>query len=216
MKKLKLFLALFIILSAAASAQSTRIKIISYLHPQYIIEQIKSQPYILYFAAGKFYFRIGNTDKAVEMFEKTAEFKPDFAPAYHNLAAVYYGNGEYNDALMEFKKAVEINPSYAKAHYSLGILYFELTEFDNAIDSFSKAVELQPDNANSNFDLAQSYVARFRKAEEDNSQDFDDLEKALFYLKKAEELQPGFAYALDNVNVIESIVEAREVLIGQS
>jgi len=189
------------------------LKITSYTNPAHIIEEIKSKPYTIYFALGKFYFKIGNTDNSIGMFEKAIQLNPTFAPAYHNLGVAYYKKQDYGNALSEFKKAIELDNAYAKAYYSLAVLYFELQDFDNAIHTFLRLVELQPNNANISFDLAQSYVSRFRKNEENNSQDYNDLEKALFYLKNAEELQPGFPHALDNINIIKSILEQREILL---
>jgi len=210
---LSLFVTVIVLL--AVSAESTTLKITSKIHPKYIIEEIKSKPSVLYFAIGKFYFKIGKLDSSLRMFEKAVQSDPGFAPAYHNLGVVYYTKSEFDSALIEFKKAVDLDVSYSKAYYSMGILYFELQDFDNAISSFLRVVELQPENANANFDLAQSYVARFRKNEENNSEDYADLEKALLYLNKTEELQHGFPHALNNIDIIKSIVEAREILLEQ-
>lgn len=141
------------------------------------------------------------------MFQKAINLNNDFAQAHYNLAVVYYENKEYDKALEKLKETISLDSSYSRAYNSLGVLYFELGEINNAIESFSKTVELEPNNINASFDLAQSYVARFRKAELTSTQDYDDLDKALLYLKKTEELQPDFPNALNNIEIIESILK---------
>ncbi|MCK5282017.1 MAG: tetratricopeptide repeat protein [Nanoarchaeota archaeon] len=196
-----------------AFAESTKINVISYINPKYIIDEIKSKPYLLYFTLGKLYFRMDMIDESLEMFEKAVEFKPTFITAYHNIGVIYYGKGEYDNALDVFMGAVEIDDSYAKAHYSIGVLYFELGDLDNAITYFENVVQLEPDNANANFDLAQNYVARFRKSEDEDKPDYRDLEQALLYLKRTEKLNPGVPYVLNNIDIIQSIADARDDLI---
>ena len=179
-----------------------------------IIEEIRSAPHIIFFTAGKIYFKMGNYDKAIEMFEKSSKINTGCAPSSYNLGASYYKKGDYEKALEAFKDAIKRDNEYTLAYYSLGLLYFEINDFDNAIISLSSAVALQPSNPQINFDLAQSYVARFRENELEGNGNYDDLYIALDYLKNAEKISPGFPYAIDNINVIESILSTREELIG--
>jgi len=208
-----LFLLISSLFASFAAAESTRLKIITYLDPNYVLGQIKAQPSILYFTVGRLYYNAGNLDKAKKMFEKSAKLTPDFAPAYHNLGVVYYKQGDYDSTIQQFEKAIEADSDYSKAYYSLGILYFEIGDFDNSIVNLLEVVGIEQDNANANFDLGQSYVAKFRKAEEKNEENYSDLEDALVYLKRAEDIKPGFPNAENNIKIIESIIDARDALI---
>src|SRR3990167_7530921 len=109
---------MIVLVISTASAQPTRLKITSNVDPNYIIDEIKSSPYILYYTLGKFYFKIGKMDDSLNMFKKSTNLNQDFAPAHHNLGVVYYTKGELDSALSEFKIAVELDSSYSKAHYS--------------------------------------------------------------------------------------------------
>lgn len=197
---------------AEASEKNIVIRIKSKIHPKYIIAELKSKLYLLYFNIGKYYFKAGKINMSIRMFIKTTKVNPKFAPAYHNLGVAYYKKGEIKKAINEFKKSIEVDQRYVKGHYSLGILYFQLGNFTEAIKSLSKVVELEPENPNVNFDLGQSYVARFRKNEEKGNPNFKDLEMGLKYLKKTEEIKPGFPHALNNIKIIESILKARKEL----
>jgi tetratricopeptide (TPR) repeat protein len=216
----KILFVSFIILTAImapfslAEKETTKIQLVSYLDPAYVLDKIKTQPYFLYFAAGKYYYNKGNPDKSLEMFNKAVDFNPDYAPSYHNIGVIHYDNADYDLATESLQQAIEIDPKYEKAYYSLGILLFELGRFDEAIPYFEKFAEMQPENPNANFDLAQSYVAKFRKAEETVTEDYDDLEQALYYLKKTQLLEPEFPYLENNIQIIESILRARQELLG--
>jgi len=214
---MSLFTALIVIymIIAVASAQTEKVKIISRVHPKYVIEEIRSSPHILYFNVGKYYFKAGRLDDSIEMFSKAVESDSDFAPGHYNLGVAYYEKKEFDSAMDEFRKASELDSSYIKARNSLAMLHFELGDFNSAAEGFLDVIELDPEDPEANFNLAQSYVMRFRKSEESGSEDYTDLEHALYYLKKAEQLQPGFPHASDNINIIQPILDAREVLIRQ-
>ena len=204
-----IFLLLFTVFASA-----TRIKLISAIPPEEIIKQIKAQPYWIYFQVGRFYYNGGNIPKAIEMFEKTVEFNPDYAPGYHNLGVAFYTQQEYDKAEASLIKAVTVDESYGKGHYTLGVYYFERRQFDSAIASFDRVVELDDSDANAHFDLAQSYVARFRKAEFDGNVDYSDLENAFKHMNKAEELEPGFPHTKRNIEIIKTIIDARVELLN--
>lgn len=211
-KVLIIFVVLTLLATAVLAQDSTFVKLSSKINPKYLIEEIKEKPYIIYFYVGKLYFNSGDLDKSKEMFERAISFKDDFSPAYHNIGVVHYERKEYELAIEQFNLAIDKDPTNTKAYYSLGILFFELTDFDNAIVAFKNAVILEPDNPNMNFDLAQSYVAKFRRLEENNIYNYEDLENALTYLKSTEELQPGFPNTANNIDVIQNIIDARQIL----
>jgi tetratricopeptide (TPR) repeat protein len=196
-----IFVLLGILMSTAAVATSM---IVGVNEPE-SIEEVLARPGFLYYTAGKLYFSYGDLDKAKEMFEKTIEID-EYAPAYHNLGVVYYELGEMRNAISNFEEAIEINSGYSKAYYSLGILYFELGEYSEAIRNLGLVVEIEPENPNANFDLGQGYVARYRGEELEGMEDLDDLEQALIYLRRAEELEPGFPNAVNNIEIIEGVI----------
>ena len=114
MKKIKLgvYLIMIIIVLSMVKAEPATLKITSEVNPKYIIEEIKSKPCLLYFTIGKFYFKVGELDDSLEMFEKAIGFDPNFAPAYYNLGVVYYTQGEYTNALKELRYSFKIFSPY--------------------------------------------------------------------------------------------------------
>ena len=213
---------------AQTSDENIRVKVISYLEPQKAIENILSQAHLLYFVIGKFYYNTGNYDKAKGLFEKTIGLNREFAPAYHNLGVMAYEQNNYQEAVNYFKESIEVDENYVKGHYSLGIFYFQVGRFEDSIVNFERAVLLEPDNANYNYDLGQSYVAKFRQAENIGEENYTDLEMALLYLKKAitlneyddnedrKEKDENLPNLSGNIVIIESIIDARHTLLNWS
>ena len=61
-----------------------------------------------YYNLGIAYYNQGNYTKAIELWEKAIELKPDFAAAYLNLGIAYYNNSDVNTALIYYKKAARL------------------------------------------------------------------------------------------------------------
>lgn len=64
----------------------------------------------------------GDVQEACEQYEQAVKEKPDYAPAYNNLAVLYYNNGKLDIAAEEAKKAIRFKPNYAMAYYHLGLI----------------------------------------------------------------------------------------------
>jgi tetratricopeptide (TPR) repeat protein len=167
------------------------------------------EPSAIFFAIGKYYVNHNDFDNAIKYFKKSIAFEPNFAEAYHNIGISYYYNGDTKKAIEFLTESIEIKKDYAKAHYSIALIYYEIKDFDNAILHLSKVTKLEPNNANANFDLAVAYVDRFRGKESSGSvalSDLVDLREAVKHYSKAEELKPGFPYALSNAEIVEDVI----------
>lgn len=139
------------------------------------------------------------------------------------LAAGYYQQRNYSVALDELRQALTIDPDYGAAYGMLGLVYMDLNENELADQSFRKALTLMPTNPelNNNYGWFLCRTGRqaeslpyFEKAASDPlyqtparplyaagicMRQMKDDEKALAYLHRAFQIEPGDAVTLYNL-----------------
>ncbi|MBN2454491.1 tetratricopeptide repeat protein [Candidatus Woesearchaeota archaeon] len=165
--------------------------------------QISPIPSDAYVFLGNYFFRQGDMEKAVMLFNKAVE-KDDNSVAHHNLGFIHYENGDFEKAEFEFRKAVEADEDYEQGQNSLAILLFEKGDLAGAAEHFTKVVEINPENAQAHFDLGVSIANNVRY----NNANAGGLAVALEHFREAERIQPGYPYAAQNIEVMESIVQS--------
>lgn len=77
--------------------------------------------------------RIGETEKALELYKKALEIAPDFYDAYNNMAGIYGGQGRYQEAYECFRKAHELNPVRPNPVYGLALCCRDLNRPEECI-----------------------------------------------------------------------------------
>ncbi len=109
-----------------------------------------------YYLKGKNYYhsaRFEDLQFAEQMFKKSLEIDPDFAPAHSGLADLYayqymaFADDRKNKierALEESRAAMEISPDLPDAHRAHGRCQMFMGNFTKAEDALLKAVELNP------------------------------------------------------------------------
>ncbi len=85
-----------------------------------------------HFRKGFGYQNGGNSEKAIEEYQKALELDPNLAQAHTNLGTVYLGQEDYDKAIDHFKKVMELNYYDTKAHYNLGLAYLYKGEVEKA------------------------------------------------------------------------------------
>ncbi len=132
------------------------------------------------------YYRAGNIDKAIPLFEKTILADPKFALAHDGLGRAYSRKYlEASDAklkqtaLQECEKAIELDPNIASAHVTLASIYAAGGQNDLATQEIDKALRLDANNADAYGAQADLLGKQGRK---------DDAEAAL---EKAMDLAPA-------------------------
>jgi tetratricopeptide (TPR) repeat protein len=90
---------------------------------------------------------VGETDKAIELFQKTIKKYPQSAACHTALGRALKRRGKLSEAKAEFKCACEMESNYADAFYELGALQESDKEWEPASQSFSRYLELSPDTA---------------------------------------------------------------------
>ena len=115
---------------------------------------------------------------------KALELNPNLAEAHNAIGKVAYNYDiDIQKSLREHQRAIELSPNYAGAHHWLTGPLKALKRLDEAIAESRRSTELDPLSAVNMVDLAQAYLFARR---------FKDADATL---KKALEIDPGFAYA---------------------
>ncbi|TKJ34173.1 hypothetical protein CEE39_02765 [bacterium (candidate division B38) B3_B38] len=119
-------------------------------------------------------------DKAIEVFLKLKEEKPDFGSAYFNLGTCYLAKKDYPQAEKYLMKALEFFPDNPQLYINLSSVYVDTGRPEKAEEMFQQLVQLSP-TAETYFNIGVQYY---------NNQ---QPEKAIEYFRKTVELNPKFA-----------------------
>jgi tetratricopeptide (TPR) repeat protein len=85
---------------------------------------------------GAAYRRLNLHDKALAMLQKAAEYQPESASIWTNLAACYVNEGNPDPGIEAAAKALECRPGFARAEWNKGLLHLEKGEFAEGFDLY--------------------------------------------------------------------------------
>ncbi len=80
--------------------------------------------------------------KALPLFRKAAELKPDMAEAHSAISNAYRDMGNYRAALASADKAIRIDAEYASAHYNRACALARLGRKTEALAALKRAIEI--------------------------------------------------------------------------
>lgn len=116
--------------------------------------------------AGDAYARIGNNEKAQDLYMKSAAISPEPATAYFNLCRVQRGNGDTAAATASCEKAIALDPSRWEFYQTLagmqqnaGQKMEAIKTYDKGIAAAQKAVAINHDPAKAKVGLGQMLSA---------------------------------------------------------
>jgi serine/threonine protein kinase/Flp pilus assembly protein TadD len=153
-----------------------------------------------YLRARGFLYRLskGNTNIAIQLFQKAIELDPRYAAAYAGLGEAYaylYQYWERRESWLE--KAVEYSlkaqlydPTLSEAFAALAVAYFNKEMLDDALTAGEKAIELDPNNHIPYWILGRIY------------RQMDREQEALGLFKKALEINPDFYTASTDLRMV--------------
>ena len=101
------------------------------------------------FLKGLIYPEQGNTQDAIEIFQKLTQDFPELPEPYNNLAVIYAAQGQYEKARGALEQSIRTHPSYATAYENLGDVYAKL-----ASQAYDKALQIDSSNAGAQNKLA--------------------------------------------------------------
>ncbi|MBD3203207.1 tetratricopeptide repeat protein [Candidatus Woesearchaeota archaeon] len=135
-------------------------------------------------------------------YNKGLELEPENEVIMNNKGIAFLEINQ-KEAENYFKKALEIKPDYATARKNLALLYNKAKDYSKSVKHFQILADNFPDNPSYNYDLAVNLGDKFYY----ETRSLEDLEKAIKYFKRAEELSPGFLKAEENIKVLKEIKE---------
>ncbi len=141
----------------------------------------------LYYRGNFALYALGESDRAIDLYQRALKIDPEFVLARYDLAVTYRGLGEIDKAIAEYEKALKINPRFPEALSNLGGQYFRKGNVEQAVAHFRRAIEVYPNfiQALSNLGAALNKLGQ--------------SQQALPHLKKALSLDPEFAVAYFNL-----------------
>ena len=88
----------------------------------------------------------GDPDRAMSTLRKAIELDPEYAPAYADLARVYYTLLNWEAAVEYFTKSFALGMNNEEYFYEAGLAYAYLEDCTNAKKWLEKALELNPES----------------------------------------------------------------------
>ena len=98
-------------------------------------------------AAGAEEMRAGRYQRAIGIFSKMIERRPDFAEGWNKRATAYYLAGDMRKSLADCDEVMKRNPQHFGALSGYGQIYVRLEEYEKAIDYFRRALAVNPNLA---------------------------------------------------------------------
>ena len=102
----------------------------------------------IYYSRGRAYQRVEDP-QAIQDYEKSLEYDPNFDITLGHLASIYSCIGKYEDALELYDRSVNIKESQPALGMwdfhtweGRGVCYYKLGEYENAIQDLNKALEI--------------------------------------------------------------------------
>ena len=101
---------------------------------------------VLHNNLGNFLDERGETEEAIEHFNKSLEINPYSPEVHNNLGNVLHNVGRSDDAIEHFRKALELRPKFSQIHYNLARVLATQGKNDEAISEYRLALQTRPRN----------------------------------------------------------------------
>jgi serine/threonine protein kinase/Flp pilus assembly protein TadD len=173
---------------------------------------LDAEAFDYYLRARGFLYRLskGNTNIAIQLFQKAIEHDPRYAAAYAGLGEAYAYLYQYWDRRETWlEKAVEsslkaqlYDPTLSEAFAALAVAYFNKKMFDDALTAGKKAIELDPNNHIPYWILGRIY------------RQMDSEQEALDLFRKALEINPDFYTAAGDLRMVYERLGEKEKADG--
>lgn len=127
----------------------------------YLEEKEYGRETLKHFNAGYDYYLKGEYDKAIEEFNKSLNYNPEFEKARQFLSRSYYQLNQMDKYREERKKTTELKVSSeeekAEEYYKLGYEFYSLKDYTVAIEELKKALTIKSDYPHARYLLAECY-----------------------------------------------------------
>ncbi len=170
MKKIEIFILIFSLVTAVATAQQITISEEEFIEGILLLGE-------------------GNYQKAGQYFQQVVSVSPQQAEAHYFLAKSLMGLGQLEKALESFQEAIRLIPSFPEAYLGKGICLYRLGRYSQALEVLEEVIKHKPDCSQALFysGLAcchlQDYGSCQRLLEKCRQLDSDFDEACRYYLK---------------------------------
>jgi tetratricopeptide (TPR) repeat protein len=129
-------------------------------------QRILNTPFSYRVAYGR--FRAGDTERALELINKSIAARPDFWQSYQLRALIYLAHLNFQHAEREGLHALRLRPDAHPLYNTLGQIYLAHMRFAEAADAYTAARQLAPDYALYWYHLGLSYyrLGQYQEAAE--------------------------------------------------
>ena len=100
--------------------------------------------YIAYIDLGMILAAQQDPDRALELFGRARELRPQHSWAYVGLGLALNSKQDYRTAAQHLEKAVQLEPNSVNAQFQLGQAAFKLGDYDRARKCFEQVIALDP------------------------------------------------------------------------
>jgi tetratricopeptide (TPR) repeat protein len=134
-----------------------------------VIENEPMKIPLAYYNRGIAFDRAGQSDKAIEDYDKAIALNPSHFEAYNNRGMVFKKIGQLNKAIEDFGSAIAVNPVYYQAYYNRALVFEQMNQFDRAIENYDRTLALNPSysEAYNNRGIVFDKMGQYDKAMED-------------------------------------------------
>lgn len=111
----------------------------------------------------------GRTDEAMEHYQKTISYSPDFYPAHNNLGSDYLSQQNFEQAREHFEAALRSNQNDAEAYFNLGNVLLLTQHYEQAERRIADGLQRRPDSAFGHFLQGSLYSRTGRQEQAEKS-----------------------------------------------
>lgn len=98
------------------------------------------------FSLGGIEHNRGNQLKALELFERAAKNKPDFAQIWYNMGIVLQSLKQFDRALASYDRALQLQPDFSEVRINRGGLLVEMKQHKEALINYEELLKVDPNN----------------------------------------------------------------------
>ena len=109
--------------------------------------------------------KMGNTEEAIQYYEKAIEIQPESNATYLELGRLYVKKANYSRAIDLFKKGVKYRPNFVPLRFELASAYYANKNYSEAINEFKNVLD-----QNKNYYRAYFYIGKIHYKKENFNQ----------------------------------------------